>query len=142
MPLNTNVAEVNIADQQNDPDSLWNHYQRLIGLRQTHGVLRHGGWLALPTSTQSVYATLRHDENTAILTVINVSNRPMSDYVIEFSQVDLPNLLGEERWVVEDVLMGGAVRNVRVTEAGWEDYQPSPELAPLSSHVVLLENAP
>ena len=83
-----------------------------------------------------MYATLRHDEDSAILTVINLSDEPIADYVITLSEIDVPN---EANWQVGEVLMGGNVRDLSVVDGEWGDYRPVLDLPPLSTHIILIE---
>jgi glycosidase len=61
-----------VEAQNDDPDSLLNHYRSLIHLRNRYEALRMGEWTLVETDSARMFAFLRHTEEQAILVLINV----------------------------------------------------------------------
>ena len=93
----------NVASQNNDPDSLLNHYRDLIHLRNTHPALLNGDWVQVESGSKQVYAFMRRSADEQILVVINASRNAVnrSDYALTLTNGTLPtgvrpvSLLGE-----------------------------------------------
>ncbi len=61
-----------VESQNDDPDSLLNHYRSLIHLRNRYEALRTGEWTLVETNSARLYAFLRHTEDEVFLILINV----------------------------------------------------------------------
>ncbi len=88
-----NLAYANVASQTGDPDSLLSHYRRLIRLRTENSALRRGDLTAVDSSHGGVYAFLRHDEQQALLVVINLDDEPAAGFTLSLEGTDMA--LGE-----------------------------------------------
>jgi oligo-1,6-glucosidase len=66
-------AEVNVARQLDDPDSVLSHYRRLIALRHEEPAVSRGDFTLLLPSHEQVYAFLRRHEGTEVLVVTNLT---------------------------------------------------------------------
>jgi oligo-1,6-glucosidase len=73
--VNPNHDRVNAAAQIDDPNSIFAHYRRLIGLRHSDPVVVHGDFRMLLPDDPSVYAFARELEGTTLLVVANLSDR-------------------------------------------------------------------
>jgi glycosidase len=74
------TAEVNVASQQADPDSLWHVYRRLISLRRGQPALARGGYEPVELagdSADSAIGWLRAHADSRLLVVANFSPRPV-----------------------------------------------------------------
>ena len=80
--LDTNYKEVNVEMQINDPNSLLNFYHELIDIRNLHSALRTGNYFEVKSNNPGIYAALRMDENETVLVVINLSDKPITDYTL------------------------------------------------------------
>ena len=78
LPVNPNYAQgVNVAEQQEDPDSLLNFYRRMLRLRKETPALIAGGYTPLHEDAEDYLAFLRAseaDEQTCLV-VLNMSER-------------------------------------------------------------------
>ncbi|MGH2530981.1 MAG: alpha-amylase family glycosyl hydrolase [Thermomicrobiales bacterium] len=138
-PLQPNAAEVNVAAQEDDPESLLNHYRRLIHLHRAHPALRHGDFTPLEASERTVAAYLRQTDDEAILVVINFGKEPVDGATLSadasglaagaYQGVPLFGDHGAEMLTVED---GGAMTG----------YLPLPTLAPTTGYVFALTASP
>ena len=90
---------VNVAAQTGDPASLLSLYRALIHLRNAHPALRRGSVTLPSTSDRAVFASVRATEEETILVLINLGEKPVSDYKLdlnEFSGKTLIPLMGME----------------------------------------------
>jgi alpha-amylase len=133
-PLHRNYQEVNVALQDDDPDSLLNHYRSLIQLRNQHPALRVGDWLRVNTVEREVYSFIRVLEDEVLLVLFNLSDRPVDRYRLALPEGPLPAT------VTATLLLGeGEPAAPTVNEAGgFSDYRPFAELPPQSSFIIRL----
>ena len=62
----------NVLDQDNDPDSMLNHYRALIHLRKNNDALRFGTTTPVSFANSSILAYERAYENDTILVIMNL----------------------------------------------------------------------
>ena len=86
-----NYAQINVAAEEKDPNSLLNLYRALTKLRAEHPVLRTGSLTLLDTGNTGVYAILRHNEAENILVLINLKGVPITDYGLSLKEKQLPD---------------------------------------------------
>ena len=95
LKVNDNYKEINMADQDQDPDSILNYYRRLIALRKSptyKEVFTYGIFLPAYQDTVDVMAYYRKDEHTRILVAANFGKESVElplDYPVK--QVLLSN---------------------------------------------------
>ncbi|MCA9944413.1 MAG: alpha-glucosidase C-terminal domain-containing protein [Anaerolineales bacterium] len=118
-----------IERQDDDPDSLLNHYRALIHLRNEHAALRVGDWTLLEANSNRLYTFLRQTDNETILVVINFNRNPVlaEDYGIE-----LPDAL---TGAVTAVSLYGLAPTNNPTGGS---YVPFTEIPPQSTHIIQL----
>ena len=78
LPLNPNYAEgFNVADQQNDPESMLNFYKRMLRLRKQIPALIEGDYTPLHETSEDYFAFLRQsqDNGQTCLVVLNLSDK-------------------------------------------------------------------
>jgi alpha-amylase len=134
-PLHRRYQQDNVALQDQDPDSLLNHYRALIALRNDHAALRVGEWLRVNSPDRELYGFLRYDEDAIILVLVNLASAAVSDY-----RLDLPaGPLGTGNQAT--LLFGeGTPQPPAVNdEGGFSAYQPLPQLPAYSSFLIRLE---
>ena len=74
LPIGPAVAEINVAGQRDDPDSMLNFHRRLLDLRRREPALHAGAWEDLGRKGP-VLAYLRAAEGRRFLVVLNLSGR-------------------------------------------------------------------
>ena len=79
-PLQPGHAQRNVAAQQADPDSLLNHYRRLVRLRQAEPALAAGEVRLLETGRADVIAWERRAAGRRVTVVANLSTQPIQGY--------------------------------------------------------------
>ena len=78
LPVNPNFAQgINVAEQQNDPDSMLNFYQKILRLRKQTPVLMEGDYTPLHETAKDYFAFLRQspDAPQTCLVVLNLSDK-------------------------------------------------------------------
>jgi alpha-glucosidase len=73
------AAEVNVAAESRNPDSLLSFYKKLILLRRSEPALRDGKYIAVNTDDPSVLSYLRQNlRGDSALVVLNMSGQPQT----------------------------------------------------------------
>jgi hypothetical protein len=100
--VNSDFTSKNVEYQQDDPNSLWNLYRKLIEIRNNESSLRKGNYKPVNTNSSNVFAFIRQFNNENVLVVSNLSSIPATEVNLEvlFSGVasgeySLYNLLGD-----------------------------------------------
>jgi alpha-glucosidase len=78
LPVNPNYAQgVNVAAQQNDPESMLSFYRRLLGVRKQTPALIEGDYVPLHETAKDYFAFLRHgpESGQSCLVVLNLSDK-------------------------------------------------------------------
>jgi oligo-1,6-glucosidase len=88
LPANPNARTINVAAQNQDPDSVLAHYRRLIALRRSHRGLVFGAFRDLDPAHEHLIAYVRDE---AYLVLLNFSREPI-DFAPP-SGISLRNLL-------------------------------------------------
>jgi alpha-amylase len=122
----------NVEMMQADDESLLRHYQKLISIRNNHYALRTGEYVQVATNHRRLFAMLRVAEKEAVLVIVNLGKEALSDPQLTWETSDLSGSMAPV------VLMGeGKFPKLTLTAAGGtENYQPLPEVAPFSTHIL------
>ncbi|MGV9708387.1 glycoside hydrolase family 13 protein [Streptomyces sp. NPDC003483] len=75
LPVNPNHVRINAADQQNDPDSVYHYYRRLIELRHNEPAVVDGDFTMLLPDDERLYAFTRRLGTTELLIIGNFTDR-------------------------------------------------------------------
>jgi alpha-glucosidase len=73
LPIPSSAVSYNVATEENNPDSIFNTYRRLLALRQSEPALRDGTWRAINEDNPSVFAYVRRSGTSTILIALNMS---------------------------------------------------------------------
>ncbi len=135
-PVNDGYETVNVAAQSADPDSLLNHYRRLIHLRNDHVALRRGELVPLESTCRPVYGFLRHSGEESILVILSFAAQEQSGCVFSLPESDLAS--GD--YAPQELLAGVDVNGLTVDgSGGFSDYAPLATFAPREGYILLLE---
>ncbi len=128
--------ERSIALQDADPNSLLNHYRRLIHLRGQHAALSSGETVILDAGAPRLFPILRYNDSEAFLILVNVHQRSLK---ADQYSLDLPSgpFIGP---VQVEVVMGPSNPAVPIINpsGGFEDYIPYDEIPAVSSVILRL----
>lgn len=132
---NADYESVNVAVQDDDPNSLLNLYRSLIQLRREHAALRVGSISVLETGNAGVYAAIRYDGNEIVLTLVNLTGKPISNYALTLEEETLPN-----RDLTLTPLLGTAdASSITIRGGAFADYKPLAELPPNQAYIFQLK---
>lgn len=128
-------AEVNVARQSEDPNSLLNLYRTLAKLRNEHAVLRTGNITILETGNTGVYAILRNNDSENIMVLMNLKGTPISDYALSLEE----NLFSDSTLTPVSLLDTTSAAPLTINGGSFKDYKPLSELPPHQAYVFQLK---
>lgn len=130
--VNADYETLNVELESADPTSLLNLYRSLIQLRVKVPALTSGDYRPINTGSSRIYAAVREMEGQSILIVMNLGNKPVSDY-----SIDLDLILPAGTYTAAPLLGEGIMAPVTL-DAGGEmaDYKPVDEL-PANARLIL-----
>lgn len=105
LSLNPNYMEINVAEQENRPDSVLNYYRKLIALRKNEAcrpTFTYGKFTPAYEDVTGVLAYRRSDEQHNILVAANYGTEPQTFDLDSAKQVLLSNV-GCEDAVLEQI---------------------------------------
>jgi oligo-1,6-glucosidase len=76
--VNQNYKEINVAQQEHDPDSILNFYREAIRLRKSLEVVRHGTYEEFDKFSSRRYVYARHHGSQRLLVVCSFSEKEQS----------------------------------------------------------------
>lgn len=133
-PPHQTYRDFNVAAQMADPDSLLNHYDRLIQVRNDQAALRTGAWLPVDAPGHDVYAFLRYTDDEVILVLLNLDDDPISDYELDLAEGPLVGSAGATLLFGEGEVVAPEVND----SGGFEGYKPLETLPGESSFIIRL----
>jgi len=129
-------TERNVAGQQQETGSLWQHYHTLIALRTAHPALRVGDWLPVTDNHRRIYSFVRATTDEVILVLVNLGQQPVTDYALTLAE-------GPFKAGVQPTLLMGAGNLTAPqvnAQGGFDAYRPVETLPEFSS--VILQYQP
>ena len=126
-----------VARQEDDPESLLNHYKTLVHLRNQHEALRVGDWTLIDSGSARIYAFLRHTENQTILVLMNLNAKQAVTADKYSLNLDSGHLNGEMTAVS---LFGQDMTGTLEADAsgGFSDFIPFERIEPQTLHILEL----
>ena len=83
MPVNENHVDINAEAALADPDSVFHYYRKLIELRKTYEVFRHGWFELLDPEDEKIFAYTRDTESEHLLVACNFTGEHLDFEVPE-----------------------------------------------------------
>ena len=131
------TAQINVATQDGTENSLLNHYRSLIALRTTHPAMKTGSVALLETGSPQVFALLRKQGKETILVLVNLGDKPVSDYKLALTET---STLSDGSFNLETLFGGSDTLAALAVSAGkFSAYQPLPELPPYATIIAILK---
>ena len=87
---NPNKKEINVEDNINDPDSIYNYYKKLIEVRKKYRVISHGSYERVLKNIKNIYAFKRKYENQTILVINNLTKE---EIIIDINEMQNSKLV-------------------------------------------------
>ena len=135
-PPNPDYQKINVLNQNENPNSLLNHYRKLIRLRQAHPALMTGEFLPVEVDNQSILTYLRISKSENILIVINLSEQPVEQYALSLNKSPLTGV-----FQTTELLHGANTTPVHLDQSGgFKNYQPLKTLAPQTPYIIKFNN--
>ncbi|ALM09042.1 oligo-1,6-glucosidase [Sediminicola sp. YIK13] len=78
LPVNENYKTINVESEKKDPNSVLNHFRRMVELRKNNPVLVYGAYTLLQPEHQEIYAYTRSWKGEKMLVVLNFSEKNSS----------------------------------------------------------------
>ncbi|MFD0828302.1 glycoside hydrolase family 13 protein [Neobacillus sp. M.A.Huq-85] len=78
MKVNPNYSEINVADQEKNPDSVLNFYKKMIQLKKANEVFTYGMYELLLAEDPQIFAYTRTLSQDRVIVMANLSERPAS----------------------------------------------------------------
>ena len=76
LEVNKNYKTLNVAAQENDPDSVLNYFRELVQLRKNNLTLVYGAYELVDESNEQIFAYTRTLDHEQFLVVLNFSDTP------------------------------------------------------------------
>ena len=124
-------VDVNVGDQDQDPNSLLNIYRMLTKLRKDHATLRSGSLTVLESGNTGVYAVIRRDKDEDILVLINIKGEPVSDYALSLKE----KLFPDATLTPLSLLDTTAAVPLTINGGAFTDYKPILELPAYQAYI-------
>lgn len=113
-PINSNYALFNVETAQADPNSLLNHYKKLIAMRNSHEALRKGYLLPATSSSNKVLSYGRIHNGEAFLVVSNLGSAQVNNCQVSAGVSTLP----AGTWTATNLLTGTDVGTLTTLDNG------------------------
>jgi len=67
---------ISLEEEQNDPNSLWNFYRRMIAIRKANRLISTGTYQTLENDNNEVFSFMRYKLNRKVIVAVNLSDKP------------------------------------------------------------------
>ena len=98
--VNSNYATYNVSTMQNDQNSIWNHYRKLIELRNNDSILMLGSSKNIISSANEIHSYQRTYKNNDEIILINTSSNNIQNVNFQFTRTDLST----ENFIIRDAI--------------------------------------
>ena len=68
---------ISLEEEQNDPNSLWNFYRKMISIRKANPVISNGAYKTLQNDNDDVFTFMRYEGNKKVVVAVNLSDKPV-----------------------------------------------------------------
>lgn len=132
--VNPDFPIINVEKQTGDQTSLLEHYRKLIQLRNAHSALRVGKTYVAESNSNKLVSYLRVSDDEIVLVIINIDDKPITDYKLELSSGPLSG-----QYTAISLLDGVPINSLQANDkGGFDAYAPLPEISPYSVMVIQL----
>ncbi len=126
---------VNVAVQNDDPNSMLSFYRQWIHLRNQNPALLFGETYILESSHPAIYAILRSGQGQGILILVNLSDQPVADAALSLASGPLHGA-----YALEPLYGEGQFAEIQSnSKGGFDAYQPLPSLPANSRYMMQLQ---
>lgn len=86
--VNPNYKDINVADQESDPNSVLNHFRKMVKLRNKNEVLIYGDYQIIQIDHPEIYAYSRTLEKDEMLILLNFKDHNSSIELTEAGNIE------------------------------------------------------
>ena len=126
----------NVHDEGENPDSILAWYRTLINIRNQHAALRVGDLTVLTTTDEAVYGSLRVSEFEAVLVLLNLSDRPVTEVWLTKGETELV----EGTYQIAPILGDGDFGPIKINAQGNLFYLVDAQLPAYGVVILQLQN--
>lgn len=130
--VNSNFASFNVSIMQNDVNSLWNHYKKLIQIRSADSILLMGTSKNIITNFNEIHSYRRTYNNEDIIVLQNTSATTIPNFNFQFTRTDLSN----QEFILNDVFNDTTINIL----ANNSKYNISLEMKPYQTRILKFQN--
>jgi alpha-amylase len=84
---------ISLEEEQNDPNSLWNFYRKMIGIRKAHPEISNGTYQTLTNNSEKVFSFMRSQGNKQLIVAANLSDKTVDVSINLKDEAGLPHLI-------------------------------------------------
>jgi glycosidase len=84
---------VSLEEQQDNPNSLWNFYRKMIAIRKANPVISKGAYKTLKNNKDDVFTFMRYAGNKKIVVAVNLSDKPERVAIAEVDKAGMRKVL-------------------------------------------------
>ena len=66
---------ISLEEEQNQPNSIWNFYRKIISIRKSHLIISKGAYKTLQNSNDQVFTFMRYEGNSKFVVAVNLSDK-------------------------------------------------------------------
>jgi oligo-1,6-glucosidase len=88
LPVNENHKDINVISENNNPNSILNHFKKMVKLRKEHEILIYGDYELLAAENPDIYAFTRTLNNAKVLVLLNFTNHDSSIELTEIGTIN------------------------------------------------------
>ncbi len=85
LPVNDNYKKINVAVEERNPNSVLNHFKKMVQLRKDRPVLIYGDYELLQPEHPEIYAYTRKTDKESVLVLLNFTEKD--------SEIELPDTM-------------------------------------------------
>lgn len=123
--LNSNYTSYNVADQNDNEESLLYHYRKLISLRNENKALTKGTYQLLENEDDEILSFLREYQSEGVLIIANFSNDICEKITVKASQTNLE----AGQYEVIDLWSNQNVAKLTIdNKGGFDDFEACAQL--------------
>lgn len=88
LPVNDNFKNINVASEEKEPNSVLNHFKKMVNLRRENDVLVYGQYTLLAPEHPKIYAYIRALGHQRLLVLLNFSDKDANLELEEIGAID------------------------------------------------------
>jgi alpha-amylase len=130
---NNSTATANVGAEDKDPNSLLNHYRKLIKLRRESPALSSGTWVALTGDKRGTTSYIRQAQGETVMVVANFDTKPVDGPVFSLEKSDIK----AGQYTGQELLQDARIGNLDIGVGGSiKAFTPLPKLEARTAYII------